>query len=77
MSDYEWHPTNLTILDNSHSVWKSQKESHLKMIARRAMFAFWETKSSLNMPKMVHFGEFWKPKACGQTALPLYQTGHF
>ena len=22
------------------------------------------------MPKRVHFGDFWKPEACGQTVLP-------
>ena len=43
-----------------HGVWKSQKKSHSKLRARRATFTFWVDKSSLEMPKMAHFGEFLK-----------------
>ena len=34
------------------------------------MFTFWMDKSLLKMTKMVNFGYFWKPEACGQTVLP-------
>ena len=43
-----------------HSGWKSQKKSHSTLRAKRATFSFWVDKSSLKMPKMVHFGEFLK-----------------
>ena len=39
-----------------HGVWKS----HSTLRAKRAMFTFWVDKSSLKMPKMVHFDEFSK-----------------
>ena len=45
---------------SSHSVWKSQKKSHSTLRAKRATFTFWVDKSWIKMPKMVHFGEFWK-----------------
>ena len=48
-----------TFLPHLHGVWKSQKKSHLER-AKRATFTFWVDKSSLKMPKMVHFGEVWK-----------------
>ena len=32
---------------------------------------FLVNKSSLKMPKISWFGEFWKSKACGQTVLPI------
>ena len=34
-----------------------------------ATFTFGVDKSSWKMPKMVNFGDFWKPEACGQTVL--------
>ena len=43
-----------------HCVWKSQKKSHSTLRAKRATFTFWVDKSSLKMPKMVHFGVFLK-----------------
>ena len=43
-----------------HSVWKSQKKSHSTLRAKRATFTFWVAKSSLKMPKIVHFGNFLK-----------------
>ena len=43
-----------------HSVWKSQKKYHSTLPAKRATFTFWVDKSSLKMPKIVHFGEFLK-----------------
>ena len=43
-----------------HGVWKSQKKSYSTLRAKRAMFTFWVDKSSLKMPKIVHFGEFLK-----------------
>ena len=43
-----------------HGVWKSQKKSHSTLRAKRATFTFWVDKSSLKMPKMVHFGQFLK-----------------
>ena len=39
--------------------------------AKRVMFTFWVNKSSLKMPKISWFGEFWKSKACGQIVLPI------
>ena len=47
-------------LQFSHSVSKSQKKSHSTLRAKRALFSFKVDKSSLKMPKMVHFGEFLK-----------------
>ena len=44
----------------AHGVWKSQKKSHSTLRAKRAKSTFWVDKSSLQMPKMVHFGEFLK-----------------
>ena len=44
----------------NHGVWKSQKKSHSTLRAKRATFTFRVDKSSLKMPKMVHFGEFLK-----------------
>ena len=43
--------------NSCHSFWKSQKKSHLIFRAKRAKFTFWVDKSSLKMPKMVHFGD--------------------
>ena len=43
-----------------HGVWKSQKKSHSILRAKRATFTFWVDKSSLKMPKMIHFDEFLK-----------------
>ena len=43
-----------------HGVWKSQKKSHSTLRAKRATYTFRVDKSSLKMPKMVHFGEFLK-----------------
>ena len=37
-------------------------------IASEASYLY---KSLLKMPKMANFGEFLKPKACGQTVLPV------
>ena len=34
--------------------------SHSTLRAKRATFTFWVDKSSLKMPKMIHFGEFLK-----------------
>ena len=41
----------------SHSdiVWKSSKKSHSTLQVKRATFTFWVAKSSLKMPKLVHF----------------------
>ena len=47
-----------------HSVWKSQKKSHLILRAKRATFIF-----LLKMPKIVNFGVF-KTDATWQTVLP-------
>ena len=38
--------------------------------AKRATFTFKVDKSQSKLPKIVHFGEFKKPKANGQTVLP-------
>ena len=46
------------------------KKSHSTLRAKRATFTFWMNKSLLKMPKIVNFGDFWKPEACGQTVLP-------
>ena len=40
------------------------------LIKTKATFTFWVDKSSLKMPKMVNFGDFWKPEVCGQSVLP-------
>ena len=40
------------------------------MRAKWATFAFWVDKSSLKMPKIVNFGEFWKTETCGQKVFP-------
>ena len=53
-----------------HGVWKSQKKYHSTLRAKRATFTFWVDKSSLKMPKIVHFGDFLKAEVCGQTVLP-------
>ena len=53
-----------------HGAWKSQKKSHSTLRAKRAVFTFWVDKSWLKMPKIVNFGSFWNPEACGQTLLP-------
>ena len=45
-----------------HSGWKSQKKSHSTLRAKRATFTFWVDKSSLKMPKKIHFGEFLKTR---------------
>ena len=43
---------------------------HSILRAKRATSTFWVGKSCLKMPKIVNFGEFWKPEASGQTGLP-------
>ena len=53
-----------------HIVWKFQKMSHSTLRAKRVKFTFWVDKSSFKMPKMVHFGDFWKPETCCQRVLP-------
>ena len=58
------------LVHHVHSVWKSQKKSHSTLRAKWATFTFLVDKSSLEMPKMLNFASFWKPKACGQTELP-------
>ena len=57
---------------SQHGVWKSQKKSHSTL---RATLTFWVDKSSLKMPKMVQFGEFFENRklAVNQS----YQTGQF
>ena len=42
------------------------KRSHSTLRAKRATFTFWAAKSSLKMPKMVHFGEFLKMRHFGR-----------
>ena len=55
-------------LFKEHSVWKSQKMYHLTLRAKRATFTFWADKSSLKMPKIVDFDDFWKIWSfCAQT----------
>ena len=49
-----------------HGVWKSQKKCNSTLRAKLATSTFWVDKSSLKIAK-----SFWKPKACGQTELPL------
>ena len=53
-----------------HGVWKSQKKSHSTLRAKRATFTLRVYKSSLKMLKMFNLTSYWKPQACGQTALP-------
>ena len=60
---------------NCHGVWKSQKKSHSILRAKRATFTFWVDKSSLKMPKMVHFGEFFENLKLA--VKQSYQTGQF
>ena len=60
-----------------HCVWKPQKKSYSTLRAKRATFTFWVDKGWLKMPKMVHFGEFLKPEACGQTVLRLERQVSF
>ena len=43
-------------------------DNHIKSLIQLSR----EDKSSLKMPKMINFGDFFKkPKACGQTVLPV------
>ena len=44
----------------NHSVWKSPKKSHSTLRVKRALQFEWTNKIWLKMPKMVHFGDFWK-----------------
>ena len=59
--DYENETKNYELNNRQimriYRVWKLQKKSHITL---RATFTFWVYKSSLKMPKMVHFGGFLK-----------------
>ena len=43
-------------------------ENHRKSLNQKLHFLV--DKSSLKMPKMKYFGDFWKHETCGQTVLP-------
>ena len=60
------------ILLKVHSVWKSKEKSHSTLRAKRALQFEWP-KAYLKVPKLVHFGEFFKKLTVKQ----CYQTGHF
>ena len=50
----------------THDIVKSQKKSHSTLRVQQTTLTFRTDKSSL---KMVNFGDFLKPKGCGQTVL--------
>ena len=56
--------------DKSTLIWQELFENP-KKVSFNITFTLWVAKSSLKMPKMVNFGEFFdKPEACGQRVLP-------
>ena len=60
----------------THSVWKSQKKSHLILRAKRAK-TFWVDKSLLKNAKMVNFGKFLKTWSLRSYSVTRHQTGQF
>ena len=50
----------ISIKTSAKNRFPNEHKYHSRLRAKRATFTFWVDKSSLKMPKMVHFGEFLK-----------------
>ena len=59
---------SMTAVSIRHSVWKSQKKSHIILWAKRATFYVLSGQKIKKMPKMINFDDFLK--SCSLTVLP-------